>query len=182
MDNELTTAETSRAAVERRDIPGWGVDADPLNDATYPMRDRSQDDSPGMNWERPSQQSSDVEVLQSVEHNRRPAVFGTSTPPTGLSGAIRRSAYRYSESQWAHWLLLMLADRVNSAEGVADDLRRGTVPNLFDEMGLAAEWKYNRQPFIRKAAAAAAVTGGAAALTYLAVRAARRRRQLQADE
>ena len=170
MDNDIVAKSSNRPLVERHDIPGWGVDASPRNDPTYPMRDRSADDSPGMNWQRPTEQPTDVEVLQSVEHNRRPAVFGTSTPPTAVSGAIRRSAFAYSESQWAHWLLLMLADRVNSAEGVLEDLGRGRAPNLIKEMGLAAEWKYNRQAFIRKTATTAAVAGIAAGVAYLAMR------------
>jgi hypothetical protein len=182
MDNELTISAADRVPANRPvaprvDIPGWGVDADPRNDATYPMRDRSADDSPGMNWQRPAQQVSDVEILQSVEHNRRPAVFGTSTPPAGLSGVIRRTAFGYSESQWAHWLLLMLADRVNEAEGVLGDLAQGKVPNLVEEMGLAAEWKYNREAYVRKMAATVAVTGAVAGIGYLLLRSSGRRNQ-----
>jgi hypothetical protein len=93
------------------------VDANPRNDPTYPMRDRSQDDGPGMTWRRPPLQSAEIEILTSIEHNRLPAVLGTSIPPSGLSGVIRRAAFKYSESQWAHWLLLMLADRINVVEG-----------------------------------------------------------------
>jgi hypothetical protein len=137
MDIQTTPLTGHRPVRERTDIPGWGVDADPRNDPTYPMRDRSQDDSPGMNWTRPTQQSTDVEILQSIEHERRPAVFGASTPPTGLSGAIRRRAFAYSESQWAHWLLLMAADRINAVEGLPPEgrhdrgrHRRGGGPGL----------------------------------------------------
>ncbi|HYF22621.1 MAG TPA: hypothetical protein VD929_04400 [Caulobacteraceae bacterium] len=131
-------------------IPGWGIDADPRNDPTYPMRDRSRDDSPGMNWSRPPLQEPDVEVLRSIEHNRLPAVMGMSTPPRGLSGAIRRMAFRYSESQWAHWLMLMGADRVNVVEGLFQDLRRGKIPNIFAEMGLGTELKHNRKNFLTR--------------------------------
>jgi hypothetical protein len=170
MEEELTVTEGRRAPAERPDIRGWGVDADPLNDPTYPIRDRRGDDSRGADWERPTQQMSDVEVLQSVEHNRRPAVFGTATPPAGISGAIRRTAFGYSESQWAHWLLLMLADRVDMVEGVADDLAHGRVPNLYEEMGLAAEWKYNRPAYVRRVATTVALTGAVAGLAYFMLR------------
>jgi hypothetical protein len=173
MDNQTTVA--TRPAIQRTDIPGWGIDADPMNDATYPMRNRARDDAPGMHWERPAQQATDVETLRSIEYNRQPAVFGTSAPPSGLSGSVRRSAFAYSESQWAHWLLLMLADRINAAEGVVQDLASGRIPNLIEEMGLAAEWKYNRKACERKIAAAVAVTGLAAGVGYLMVRDARRR-------
>ena len=54
--------------------------------------------------------SGDAEVLHSNERPNISAAFGTSTPPSGLSGALRRFAFRYSESSYAHWLPLMLAD------------------------------------------------------------------------
>jgi hypothetical protein len=103
--------------IDPQTVVGWGVDADPRNDPTAPMRDRSRDDGPGMNWTRPPLQTPRVEILRSIEHNRLPAALGTSTPPKGVSGAIRRYAFRFSESQWAHWLLLIFADRVNMVEG-----------------------------------------------------------------
>src|SRR5688500_13278341 len=71
-----------RAPVDPTGIPGWGVDADDRNDPTWPMRDRSFDDSPGRNWISPSPQPQDIELLMSVEHKRRPAVFGAVLPPS----------------------------------------------------------------------------------------------------
>ncbi|HEV2081702.1 MAG TPA: hypothetical protein VGR32_04525 [Brevundimonas sp.] len=127
------------AAVPRIDpatVPGWGVDADPDNDPTWPMRDRTRDDGPGMNWTPPETQTADVEILQSVEHQRRPASVGTTLPPRGLSGLMRRRAFRLSESQWGHWLMLMAADRVDTVEGLIDDVRGGRMPNPLVEMGL----------------------------------------------
>ncbi len=141
--------------IDPQTVVGWGVDADPRNDPTYPMRDRSREDGPGMAWTRPPLQTPRVEILRSIEHNRLPAVLGTSTPPSGLSGVIRRTAFKYSESQWAHWLLLMLADRINTVEGIVDDLGRGKVPNLFAEMGMGSELKHNPRGFAVKAVAAA---------------------------
>jgi hypothetical protein len=147
------------APVDTSRIAGWAVDADPENDPTYPYRDRSKDDGPGMNWVRPTQQDSDVEILQSIEHVRRPAVFGTSSPPRGLSGMIRRLAFRWSESNWIHWLMLMGADRVDVVEGVVQDLGRGKVPNIPAEMGVRAEWQHNKPGLVKKTAVALAVTG-----------------------
>jgi hypothetical protein len=34
-------------------------------------------------------------------------------------------AFRFSESDLRHWLLLLLADRVNVVEGVAAEVNRG---------------------------------------------------------
>jgi hypothetical protein len=124
-----------------------------------PIRDRSNDDHSG-DWNRPPLQHPQVEVLRSVEHKRLPAVVGTPNPPRGISGAIRRAAFRYSESDWRHWLMLMGADRLNVVEGVVDDLVRGHVPNIPGEMGARAEWRHNPSGFVRKAV----VVGGAALL------------------
>jgi hypothetical protein len=40
-------------------------------------------------------------------------VFGTAQPLHGVSGAVRRLAYRrFSEGRLAHWLLLVVGDRI----------------------------------------------------------------------
>ena len=144
-------------------IPGWGVDADPENDPTYPMR-HTEDQTRGADWTRPAQQRPGVEVLQSIEHKRLPAVTGTSTPPSGVSGALRRVAFRRSESDWLHWLMLMGADRINVVEGVVEDLGRGKIPNIPAEMGARSEWQHNKKGFMIKTAVILAVTGGVVAL------------------
>lgn len=160
---DALTTMNAALAPDRSQIPGWGVDADPRNDPTYPYRDRSRDDHSG-EWERPPIQRSDVEILQSIEHKRQPAVFGTSTPPSGLSGMMRRGAFKYSESHWAHWLMLMGADRINVVEGVLQDLGRGKIPNIPGEMGMRSEWRHNRKGLVTKLAVTAAVSAAAYAL------------------
>ncbi|MBW7674188.1 hypothetical protein [Chryseobacterium chendengshani] len=139
-------------------IKGWGIDADPENDPVYPMKKRTNEEHEGYAWERPQQQPEDVEILKSVERPNLTAVFGTASPPEGVNGAIRKWAFRYSESSYGRWLPLVLADRVGAVEGIIEDLKNGYVPNIFAERGWAAEWKYNRKSFLLKVAAAAAVT------------------------
>lgn len=139
-------------------IPGWGIDADPKNDPTYPMRNRSNDNHEGYNWERPAQQPTDMEVLRSIERPNDSAVFGTSVPPSGLSGAIRRLAFKQSESEYGHWLPLILADRVNVVEGIIDDLIHGHIPNIFAEKGMKADWEHNRKGLVQTVVVAAAIT------------------------
>ena len=163
MTDERTAIANRGTSIDVSTIAGWGVDADPKNDPTYPYRDRSNDDHSGQ-WVRPPVQQSDVEILQSIEHVRRPAVFGTSTPPSGVSGMIRRAAFRWSESNWLHWLMLMGADRVNVVEGVVQDLARAKIPNIPAEMGIRSEWKHNKQGLAKKIAVTAAVGAGAYAL------------------
>jgi hypothetical protein len=131
-------------------IKGWGVDADPKNDPTYPIKRRNNGEHAGYTWERPPQQATSVEVLHSNERPNLSAVYGTPNPPSGLSGMIRRFAFKYSESSYGHWLPLMLADRVQEVEGVFDDLRRGHIPNFIDELGWKAEWKYNRKNLVTR--------------------------------
>ena len=143
-------------------LPGWNIDADPENDPTYPMRTRTPDDHKGYTWERPTMQPVNIEVLQSIERPGITAVFGTSVPPSGLSGVIRRFAFKYSESSYLHWLPLLLADRVNVVEGVLEDLTHGHVPNIFAEKGYPIEWKYDKKGLILKLAAFTAVVAGAA--------------------
>lgn len=147
-------------------IKGWGVDADPKNDPTYPMKHRTNEEHKGYSWERPSQQPVGVEVLHSNERPNVTAVFGTSTPPSGLSGLIRRFAFRYSENSYLHWLPLIFADRVNVVEGVLDDLTHGHIPNIFAEKGYKAEWKHDRKGLLTKLAVGAVLIAGVVVLLY----------------
>jgi hypothetical protein len=150
-----------------KNIPGWGIDADPENDPTYPMKHWNGDDHQRFNYEKPTQQPIDVEILHSIERPGISRVFGTSTPPSGLSGMIRRFAFKYSESTYAHWVPLVLADRISVFEGYLDDLKHGIVPNPFAERGWQAEWKYNRKSLVQNVAIGAAVTAGIVALIVM---------------
>jgi hypothetical protein len=59
------------------------------------------------------QQHSDVPVLVSVDVGQLTPVFSTAVPPRGLSGLMRRRAYRIPEHKARRWLVLLLADRVD---------------------------------------------------------------------
>jgi hypothetical protein len=141
----------------------WAIDADPKNDPSYPMKKTTGDDHRRLDYPRPVSQPQTTEVLHSNERPGLTAVFGTSSPPSGLSGMIRRFAFRYSEGSWGHWLPLILADRVNVIEGIAQDLAKGIVPNIFKERGWNAEWKYNRPALITKVAVRVAIVSAIAA-------------------
>ena len=173
MLEQRTRIASAGSPIDPASVVGWGVDADPKNDPTYPYRDRSKDEGLTKNWKRPPLQNSDVEILQSIEHIRTPAVFGTSTPPSAVSGMIRRAAFRWSESNWIHWLMLMGADRVNVVEGIVGDLARAKIPNIAAEMGIRSEWAHNKKGLAKKVVVAAALTAGAVALA--------RRRQSDRD-
>ena len=155
---------TDKIADKYSHIKGWGIDADPENEPTYPMKKYTGDDHKRLDYERAPQQPVNMEILKSNERPNVTAVFGTSSPPSGLSGVIRRFAFKFSESEYGHWLPLLLADRVNAVEGIIDDLRHGHIPNIFAERGWNAEWKYNRNGLMQKVAIGAVVTIAFAAL------------------
>jgi hypothetical protein len=69
----------------------------------------------GARWDFPERQPEKWPRERSIEHAFLTPVFGTAQPPRGVSGAIRKYSYaKYSEGRAAHWLLLVLADRVDA--------------------------------------------------------------------
>lgn len=129
--------------IDYKSIPGWGMDADPENEPTYPMKNYTGDDHNRIHYERSVPQPVTVEILRSMERPANTVVFGTSTPPSGLSGMIRRYAFQHSEDRYRHWIPLILADRINVWEGLISDIKKGTVPNIFAEKGWRTEIKHN---------------------------------------
>jgi len=166
IENKVDESDIDRRIADQSKdhIPGWGMDADPENDPTYPMKHSNGADHERLNYEKAPQQPVDMEILHSIERPTITRVFGTSTPPSGLSGVIRRHAYKYSEATATHWMTLILADRVNVVEGVIEDLAKGHIPNFFGERGWKAEWKYNRMGLIRKVATTTLITAAAIVL------------------
>jgi hypothetical protein len=166
MENTVTDMEikdTKNQVIDPSQVKGWGIDANPKNDPTYPMKNRNNGEHAGYSWERPTQQPINVEILHSNERPNISAVFGTSTPPAGVSGMIRRAAFNYSENSYGHWLPLMLADRIGVVEGVVDDLAHGHVPNIFGELGWKAEWEHNRKSLVTKVVVGAVIASVAVA-------------------
>lgn len=139
-------------------IKGWGADLDRANRPAYPM-ERMPPRLENVHWHEPEQQAVTTTILHSTERPGITPVFGSTLPPKGISGGIRTWAFKYSENNIFHWLLLMFADRVNVVEGVGEDLMSGHVPNLFAEMGGKAELKHNAAGFARKVVITSAVVG-----------------------
>ena len=158
METRIATSLDRKIADSYKDINGWGIDADPDNNPTYPMKHYTGADHDRLNYERAPQQLQRVEVLHSNERPGITRVFGTSTPPSGLSGMLRRYAFKFSEGSSGHWLTLLLADRVNVVEGIVVDLRHGHIPNLIAERGWKAEWKYNRKGVVKNIVSGVAIT------------------------
>jgi hypothetical protein len=131
-------ASDSEALRDR--IPGWGADLDPADRPSVP-RERFDPSLSGAHWEHPERQPEKWPRERSVEHTELPPVFGTTCPPRGLSGVIRRLAYaKYSEGQAAHWLLLMAGDRVDTVENTLRSLLTTHPDNPITETGVLAEF------------------------------------------
>lgn len=139
-------------------IPGWGIDRDKDVRPAVPM-ERMPPRLEGSPVPRPYPQLAEVEVLHSTERPGLTPVFGSSVPPKGLSGSMRRVAYRWSENDLRRWLMLLASDRVDMVEGVLDDLAHGHVPNLYREMGGRAELRHNPAGAARKVITVAAIAG-----------------------
>jgi hypothetical protein len=174
-DDTTTFVERTEPEAHKRQPPsgiqGWGADLDPAVRPAVP-KERTPQRFIDVHWDDiEPQPDRGVRVFHSTERPGLTPVYGTAQPPSGLSGVIRHAAFRHSENDLRHWLMLMFADRVNVVEGIIEDLAHGHVPNIFKEMGGPAEWRYNRQGFIRKAIIAGGVVG---LLLYLNSR--RRRR------
>jgi len=72
--------------------------------------------TPAVRWNEPDRMQPVPGVTKRMELQRMTPVFSTALPPKGLSGFIRRVAYRIPESHARHWATLMLADRVDVME------------------------------------------------------------------
>lgn len=128
----------------RARIPGWGADLDPRDRPSYPKLQVNPPPATGAHWEFPERQPEKWPRERSIEHQFLTPVFGTSTPPKGLSGVIRKFAYRrHSEGRAAHWLLLIAADRVDAAESHLTSLLSGHPDNPFTETGLKSEFTHH---------------------------------------
>ncbi|MEY2399617.1 MAG: hypothetical protein QOJ00_2791 [Actinomycetota bacterium] len=124
----------------RARIPGWGVDLDPKDRPSYP-REQEPAGHTGAHWEFPERQVEKWPRERSIEHGTLPPVFGTSCPPRGLSGVIRKFAYRrYSEARAAHWLLLVGADRVDAVEHHLRSFASLRPDNPVTQTGIKAEF------------------------------------------
>src|SRR5947209_13653992 len=122
----------------RARIPGWGADLDPT-DRPSVTKLQFQDNVTGAHGEFPERQPEKWPRERSIEHRFLTPVFGTAQPPSGLSGVIRKFAYKFSEGRAAHWLILLYADRVDAAEHHLRSLLSLRPDNPITETGITAE-------------------------------------------
>ncbi|MCS5732830.1 hypothetical protein [Herbiconiux daphne] len=122
----------------RARIPGWGADLDPADRPSVP-RERYAPDETGAHWEFPDRQPELLPRERSIEHAMLTPVFGTVAPLHGISGAIRRAAYRYSEARAAHWLLLIAGDRADAITNHLRSFATRRPDNPLTETGILSE-------------------------------------------
>ncbi|MFD2090978.1 hypothetical protein [Blastococcus deserti] len=136
------TPPPSREELRAR-IPGWGADLDPADRPSHPKLHYAPD-STGAHWDFPERQPEKWPRERSVEHAFVTPVFGTAQPPKGLSGAIRKFSYaRYSEGRLGHWLLLILADRVDAWEHHLRSFLTLHPDNPITETGVRSEFTHH---------------------------------------
>jgi hypothetical protein len=122
----------------RQTVPGWGVDLDPADRPSYPKEALQET---GAHWDFPERQPERAPREKSTEHKFLTPVFGTAQPLRGVSGAIRRYAYTFSEGRTAHWLLLIAGDRVDVLESRVEALMQGRPDNPITETGVLREFR-----------------------------------------
>jgi hypothetical protein len=76
-------------------IPGWGIDIEPERRPGYPME---------------QERHVGFDTVQGA------APYTDTIPLRGLSGVIRRAAYKLPDWKPRRWMMLMLADRVDVLE------------------------------------------------------------------
>lgn len=121
---------------DRSQINGWGADLDRSKRPAVPM-EHMPPRLDNVHWDVPEAQARTVEVLHSIERPGITPVFGTACPPKGLSGKLRRAAFRHSEGRLRHWMMLLLADRVDVVESLFDDARTSKKVHSVAIVGLA---------------------------------------------
>lgn len=93
-------APQSRVSRDLSHIQGWGADLDRKNRLAVPM-EHSPPRLEGAPIAPPSQQPERMEVFVSPERPHITPLFGTSAPPKGISGMLRRLAYKMTENEFA---------------------------------------------------------------------------------
>ncbi|HYG06306.1 MAG TPA: hypothetical protein VD865_07815 [Stenotrophomonas sp.] len=134
-------------SIDRSTILGWGADLDRSCRPAVPM-ERMPPRLDHLPVGPITQQLQQVEVLHSNERPGITPVFGSTLPPRGLSGWMRRRAFRRSENDVRHWMMLLAADRVNVIEGLFQDVRKSRATHaiaVVGVVGLALVWMSRRR-------------------------------------
>lgn len=100
---------------KQKKLPYRGVDRR-LEDRPGVPRETMPHPLAGAHWAVPEQQPTNQDVTVRAGLERLTPVFGTCQPPHGLSGVLRRAAYRVGDWHVRHWMILLLADQIDVLE------------------------------------------------------------------
>lgn len=146
-EHNFTVKRGNTSPEDHAHIIGWGSDRDKNVRPAHQMW-KIPEEGTGAHWDVPEQQPN-FKDFYSIERPAPTHVFGTSVPPKGVSGVIRKVAFKFSEGEWEHWLLLLFADRVNVVEGLFEDVLQGTRPRLLKERGWDVDKKFKTKRYKR---------------------------------
>lgn len=116
---------------------GEAVDANPVRRPGVPMEATPPRPIGAAHWTEPARQHDPGFVLKRRGLAELTPVFGTACPPRGLSGLLRKAAYRIPDYRMSHWLVLLFADRVDVFEHRPLRLLRVALPAAAGAVGIA---------------------------------------------
>lgn len=102
-------------------IFGAGVDGSQEARPGVPMEKENPGPAGNAHWLMPDRMEDPGTIQKRAGLEQLTPVFGTAVPPRGLSGVMRKAAYKVPEHFTSHWLILLAADRVDVLE---DRLKR----------------------------------------------------------
>jgi hypothetical protein len=115
MTEEDSMTDKQRQMHEHLDRPVAGADLAPGARPGVPMEHQTRALTPTA-----PEQIEHMRPRRGLTHRKElrsmTPVFGTAQPLHGVSGMLRRVAYSTRETRAKHWMLLLLADRVNVLE------------------------------------------------------------------
>lgn len=120
---------TSTSMREHAHVPDRGIDLAAEKRPGVP-RERPPRPLEGAHWSTPEQQTATVPVFVHANAPGLTPVFGTASPPHGWSGELRRVAYEIPDHRASHWVLLLVADRVDAIESDLGGFVRRSWPML----------------------------------------------------
>lgn len=115
--------QPTRTAPPANAPPYWGVDLRPDRRPGVP-RESTPHPLAGAHWREPALQPAESTILQPGERDRLTPVFSTALPPRGLAGVVRRAAHLIPDHRLSHWLLLLVADRLDVIQSLRPARRR----------------------------------------------------------
>ena len=109
-------ADKQKQRREHADEPVMGRDLPASERPGVPMELEPRPLTPAVHWTEPERQKPARGVTRRKELQELTPVFSTALRPRGISGLLRRAAYRIPETRARHWMTLMLADRIDVQE------------------------------------------------------------------